>query len=273
VPLLLYLKAILLGLVEGLTEFLPVSSTGHLIVVKAALHFDIPGKEAFIVAIQGPAILAVCWEYRRRLLHMARGVFTDAKDRKLAVNVGIAFLPAAVLGILFKKAIEGALFKPLPVACAFIVGGIIILLVERRMKSAGRPRVASMDDMTPLDAVKIGAAQCFALIPGTSRSGATIVGALLTGLSRAAAAEFSFFLAIPTVIGATVWSLWKARDDIALSDEKGLYAVACAASFLSALACVRWFLKYIGTHDFKAFAWYRMAFGVVILLTLKSMAG
>jgi undecaprenyl-diphosphatase len=272
--LLLHLKAALMGIVEGLTEFLPVSSTGHLIVAGELLKFDIPGKEVFIVAIQAPAILAVCWHYRERLVRMALGMVNDARERKFALNIAIAFLPAAALGVLLKSAIEKVLFKPLPVACAFIVGGIIILLVEHCMKNMNKPsRVATVDDMTWTDAAKIGAAQCFALIPGTSRSGATIVGALLTGLSRKAAAEFSFFLAIPTVIGATVWSLFKARHDLALHGQYGLYLVAFAASFLSALACVRWFLRYVGTHDFRPFAYYRMAFGVVILLVLKSMAG
>lgn len=263
--LLTHLKAALMGIVEGFTEFLPVSSTGHLIVAGELLNFGIPGKEVFIIAIQAPAILAVCWVYRARLVHMALGILKDRREQKLALNIAIAFLPAAVLGVLLKSAIEKALFRPVPVACAFILGGIVILMVERR--SPAKPRVETMDGMTWHDALKIGAAQCFALIPGTSRSGATIIGALLTGLSRKTAAEFSFFLAIPTVAGATVWSLWKARHDLALHGQETLYLAGAGASFLSALLCVHWFLRYIGAHDFRGFAYYRMAFGGIILLT------
>jgi undecaprenyl-diphosphatase len=261
-----HLKAALMGLVEGLTEFLPVSSTGHLIMAGDLLHFDIPSRDVFIIAIQAAAILAVCWEYRARLLRLAFGIFSDARERRLAVNIVVAFLPAALLGVAFKSMIEKVLFRPLPVALAFFVGGAIIILVEKHVK--GKPaRAESIDDISWRDALKIGLFQCLALIPGTRRSGATVIGALLAGLSRRAAAEFSFFLAIPTIAGATVFSLWKARHDLAVGSDGPLYLTASVFSFLAAFACVRWFLKYISTHDFTPFAWYRMAAGAVILLT------
>jgi undecaprenyl-diphosphatase len=267
--ILLYLKAALMGIVEGLTEFLPVSSTGHLIVAGSFLGFNILGKETFMIAIQSAAILAVVWEYRARLIRLVCGLTHDKKEQNLALNVVIAFIPAAILGVLFNDAVEARLFTPISVACAFVIGGLIILWIERKKDRA--IRVASIEDMTWKDALKVGLFQCFALIPGTSRSGATIIGALLCGLSRPAAAEFSFFLAMPTIAGATVWSLWKARHTLDLTGQGSLYLIASVAAFLSALACVRWFLKYVGTHDFKWFAWYRIAFGILILLTLKSM--
>jgi undecaprenyl-diphosphatase len=268
VSFLLHTKAAVMGLVEGLTEFLPVSSTGHLIVAGSVLHFDIPSRAVFIVAIQAAAILAVCWEYRVRLRRMVLGLWKDGVDRRLAFNIGIAFLPAAVLGVLFKSVIEKVLFGSVPVACAFFMGGLVILWVERRIVAGEVPvRLNSIDEVRAKDALKIGLAQCFALIPGVSRSGATIVGSLLIGVSRKTAAEFSFFLAIPTVVGACVYSLFKARHDLGIAADAPLYLTASVAAFLSAFACVRWFLKYIGGHDFRAFAWYRMAFGVIIFLT------
>jgi undecaprenyl-diphosphatase len=273
--LLLLLKAIVLGIVEGFTEFLPVSSTGHLIVVEDLIRFRIPTREVFLIAIQAGAILAVCWEYRARLITLLAGLSSSAREQRLALNVVIAFLPAAFAGVLFKKTIETALFNPLTVATALVIGGIVILLVERRHKrlygerdlqGQRHARVETIDDIRPLDALKIGLAQCAALIPGTSRSGATIIGGILFGFSRKAATEFSFFLAIPTVIGATVYSLYKARADLGTGDL-GYYAAGFIAAFIAALICVRWLLRYLASHDFVLFGWYRIVFGGLILLT------
>jgi undecaprenyl-diphosphatase len=263
------LKAIALGFVEGLTEFLPISSTGHLIVAEDLIRFRSGSREVFIVAIQAGAILAVCWEYRARIGHLLRGLARDRTEQRLALNVVIAFLPAAVLGVLFKRAIETYLFFSVPVAAALVVGGLIILWVEKvHARRDYRPRVNTMDEMSALDALKIGCAQCFSLVPGTSRSGATIIGGLLVGLSRTAATQFSFFLAMPTVIGATVYSLYKARDALFAADVP-LFAAGNVAAFISALVCVRWLLRYVATHDFRAFAWYRIVFGGLILLTAQ----
>ncbi len=263
------LKAIALGIVEGLTEFLPISSTGHLIVAEDIIRFRTGSREAFIVAIQAGAILAVCWEFRARIVRVLRGLATDATEQRLAINVCIAFVPAAVLGVLFKAAIEKYLFFSVPVAIALVVGGLVILWIEKLHARPGyTPRVNSIDELRPLDALKIGCAQCFSLIPGTSRSGATIIGGLVFGLSRKAATEFSFFLAIPTVIGATVYSLFKAREQLHAADLP-LFAVGNVAAFISALLCVRWLLRYVSHHDFRAFAWYRIIFGGVILLTAE----
>src|SRR5450830_1594942 len=223
---ILALKALIMGIVEGLTEFLPVSSTGHLILAGSLLDFTSPAfpkekVDVFEIVIQAGAILAVCWEYRARIASVLSGLFSDRKAQRLAINLVIAFLPAAILGVLFSKAIKAHLFSALPVATAFIVGGLIILWVERRHARLGNSRVArvdSVDDMTAVDALKIGCAQAFALIPGTSRSGATIIGAMLFGFSRKAATEFSFFLAIPTLFGATIYSLYKARALLEASD-------------------------------------------------------
>ena len=272
---LLALKALLLGVVEGLTEFLPVSSTGHLIVAEDIVRFRIVTREAFIVAIQAGAILAVCWEYRKRLTHFLLNLRRDAREQKLAVNVAVGFLPAALIGVLAKSTIERFLFKPLPVAMALVVGGLVILWAEARhrrrygeldVEGDRRARVESLDDIRPWDALRVGLVQCLALIPGTSRSGSTIIGGLLFGLSRKAATEFSFFLAIPTVIGASVYSGFKAREQL-VAAEFPLYAIGFVAAFFSALACVRWLLAYISRHDFRPFAWYRIVFGGVILLT------
>ncbi len=272
---LLALKALLLGVVEGLTEFLPVSSTGHLIVTEDVIRFRIATREAFIVAIQGGAILAVCWEYRQRLIHFVLNLLRDAREQKLAVNIAVGFLPAALIGVLAKSTIERFLFKPLPVATALVIGGLVILWAEARHKRrygeldlAGqrRARIEALDDIRPWDALRVGLMQCLALIPGTSRSGATIIGALLLGFSRKAATEFSFFLAIPTVIGASVYSGYKARDQFVAADLP-LYAIGFVAAFAAALVCVRWLLHFISHHDFRLFAWYRIVFGGVILLT------
>lgn len=268
---ILYLQAALMGVVEGLTEFLPVSSTGHLIVAGSLMGFDIPGREVFIVAIQAAAILAVCWEYRARLWRAATGLWRGGVELRFALNVLVAFLPAAVLGVLLKDIVQARLFGPVTVAVAFILGGVVMLWAEGRVSKKPSPRVAEVDAMTWRDALKVGAAQCFALIPGVSRSGATIVGALLTGISRRASAEFSFFLAIPTIVGASVYALWSGREaGVDFTGLGPLLAVASASAFVSAFVCVRWLLKYVSSNDFKPFAWYRIAFGVVILATWQA---
>jgi undecaprenyl-diphosphatase len=231
------------------------------------LKFRIASLPVFTIAIQAAAILAICWEYRARLLHMARGLGNDPREQRLALNLCVAFLPAAVLGVLFKRAIESALFRPLPVAMAWIIGAVVILWVERVHAAKNyAPRIGSMDEIGWLDALKIGCAQSLALIPGTSRSGATIIGGLIFGLSRTAATQFSFFLAIPTLIGATVFSLYKARHQLTAA-ELPLYGISSLFAFFAALVCVRWLLRYIATHDFRAFAWYRIVFGALILVS------
>ena len=267
--IILALKALIMGLVEGFTEFLPISSTGHLILADSLLNFA--GMEekmkVFEIVIQAGAIFAVCWEYRARIAAVLSGLFSDRKQQRFAINVIIAFLPAAVLGVAFNKAIKAVLFKPVPVALAFIVGGLVILLVERsEAKNPGMARITSVDDMTPVDAIKIGLAQAFALIPGTSRSGATIMGSMMFGLSRQVATEFSFFLAIPTLLGATVYSLFKERALLSAADLP-LFGIGSAAAFVSAFLCVRWLLRYISTHTFTFFAWYRIVFGLVVIAT------
>jgi len=266
----LLLKAAILGVVEGLTEFLPISSTGHLILAGSLLGFSGEKEKLFDVAIQTGAMLSVIWYYRARIAAVLAGLGSDPAARRFAANVFVAFLPAAVLGVLFGKYIKAWLFKPVPVALAFIVGGLVILWVERsHARRARAPRVASVDDMTMSDAVKLGIAQSFALVPGTSRSGATIIGGMLFGLSRRAATEFSFFLAIPTLIGAGAYDSWKYRHLLS-ADDLPLFGVGLALAFVSALACVHWLLRYIATHDFVAFAWYRIVFGAVVLATAWS---
>lgn len=260
---LLLLKALILGIVEGLTEFLPISSTGHLILVGDLLDFNDERGKLFTIVIQSGAILAVVWEYRERVLAVARGFGRDRAANRFVLNLFIAFLPLAILGLLFKDAIEAHLFKPLPVAAAFIVGALLILWAERRDHVV---RVNTVDEMSALDALKLGFAQALALIPGTSRSGATIIGGLLFGLSRRAATEFSFFLAIPTLIVATVYKLYKERALLSV-DDLSMWVVGFVASFVSAFFCVRWLLRFISTHDFTPFAWYRIFFGIVVLVT------
>ncbi|MEM5331557.1 undecaprenyl-diphosphate phosphatase [Paraburkholderia sp. JHI2823] len=266
-------KALILGIVEGLTEFLPVSSTGHLIVVGSLLNFEGDFAKTFDVAIQFGAILAVCWEFRRKIGDVVVGLPTRPDARRFALNVIVATIPAVVLGLLFEKAIKSVLFAPVPVAFALVGGGLVILWVESRMRGPqGLPvaaqhdaRVKSLDEITPLDAFKVGCAQCLALIPGMSRSGSTIIGGMLFGLERRVATEFSFFLAIPIIFGATLYELHKSWQTISV-DELGLFGVGFVAAFVSAFACVRWLLRFIASHDFTAFAWYRIAFGLVILL-------
>jgi len=260
---LLILKAIILGLVEGFTEFLPVSSTGHLILASELLHFNDERGKLFTIVIQSGAILAVCWEYRARIAAVVCGLPRERAAQRFTLNLVIAFLPLVVLGLLFGSAIKAQLFNATTVAVAFIVGGIVILWAERREH---RIRVETVDELGPLDALKLGIAQALALIPGTSRSGATIIGGLLFGLSRRAATEFSFFLAIPTLILATLYQLYKERELLSFNDW-GMWAAGFAAAFVSAFLCVRWLLRYIASHDFTVFAWYRIGFGVLVLAT------
>lgn len=263
----LALKAIIMGIVEGLTEFLPISSTGHLILAGSLLDFTGPKVKVFEIAIQTGAMLAVVWEYRVKIAAVLSGLFSEPRAQKFAVNIIVAFLPAALLGLVFAKAIKEKLFAPVPVAIAFIVGGFIILWVERQNKNrVVAERVQSVDDMTVMDALKVGCAQAFALIPGTSRSGASIIGGMMFGLSRKTATEFSFFLAIPTLMGATVYSVYKDRALLSLSDIP-LFGLGGLAAFVSAFLCVRWLLRYISTHDFTFFAYYRIVFGLFILLS------
>ncbi len=256
-------KAAIMGIVEGLTEFLPISSTGHLILAGSMLGFSDDKSKVFDIAIQTGAIVAVMIVYWQRLRETMLGIGNDAKAQRFAVNVGIAFVPAVVLGLLFGKAIKANLFTPVVVASTFIIGGFVILWAERRTTTA---RIQSVDEMTRLDALKVGLVQCFAMIPGTSRSGATIIGGMLLGMSRKAATDFSFFLAIPTLIGAGAYSLLKERALLSVADIP-LFGVGLVFSFLSAWLCVRWLLRYITTHDFVPFAWYRIAFGIVVLVT------
>lgn len=263
----LLVKAALLGIVEGLTEFLPISSTGHLILVGSLLGWDDDKAKVFEIAIQTGAMAAVIWYYRARIARVIAGLFSDPSSQRFAINVIVAFLPAAVLGVLFAKYIKAVLFKPVPVALAFVVGGLIILWVERRQRLVGRrPRITDVDQLSVVDALKLGIAQSFALIPGTSRSGATIIGGMLFGLSRSAATEFSFFLAIPTLIGAGVYDTWKYRALLSTADVP-LFSVGLITAFLSALVCVHWLIRYVSRHDFTPFAWYRIAFGMLLLAT------
>jgi undecaprenyl-diphosphatase len=262
-PIIL-LKALILGVVEGLTEFLPISSTGHLIIAGQLLDFHDEKGKVFEIAIQTGAMLAIVWEYRARFASALTGLTHDPKAQRFILNLMVAFMPAAVLGLAFGKYIKAHLFHAVPVALAFIVGGFVILWVERR-----RPRtvvVETVDDMTWKDALKVGIAQSFALIPGTSRSGATIIGGMLFGLSRKAATEFSFFLAVPTLIAAGLYDLLKHRDLLSVADVP-VFGVGLIAAFVSAFICVRWLIRYIATHDFTVFAWYRIVFGAIVLFT------
>ena len=252
--LAILIKAVILGVVEGLTEFLPISSTGHLILAGDLLDANDERWNVFNIVIQTGAMLAVVWEYRARFFKI---------DVALYRNLIVAFIPAAVLGLLFSKYIKSYLFHAVPVALAFIIGGVVILLVERK---SFQPRVANAADMTWLDALKVGIAQCFALIPGTSRSGATIIGGMLFGLSRKAATEFSFFLAVPTLVAAGLYDLWKNRALLSAADVP-VFGVGSVVAFISAFVVIRWLIRYVATHDFKPFAWYRIVFGIVVLLT------
>ena len=264
--LALLVKAALMGIVEGLTEFLPISSTGHLILAGSLLGFSGEKMKVFDIAIQTGAIFAVMIVYRERLRATMAGLGSDARARRFALNVAIAFVPSVLLGLAFGKAIKAHLFTPAVVATTFIVGGFVILWAERRTRPA---TVATVDAMRPRDALGVGLCQCLALVPGTSRSGATIIGGMLLGLSRQAATEFSFFLSIPTLVGAGAYSLLKERALLSAADLP-LFLTGLLFSFLAAWVCVRWLLRYIATHTFTPFAWYRIAFGVAVLATAQA---
>jgi undecaprenyl-diphosphatase len=259
----LLLHALILGIVEGLTEFLPVSSTGHLILAGDLLHFNDEKGKVFEIVIQFGAILAVAWEYRAKIAQVMLGLSHERAAQRFVLNLGIAFMPLALLGLLFHKPIKAILFQPIPVAMAFIIGGLFILWAERRQHTV---RIATLDQLNASDALKLGLAQALALIPGTSRSGATIIGGLFFGLSRQAATEFSFFLAIPTLTLATLYQVYKERELFSI-DDMGMFAVGFGAAFVSAFFCVRWLLRYISHHDFVPFAWYRIAFGLLVIAT------
>jgi undecaprenyl-diphosphatase len=267
---LLLLKAALMGVVEGLTEFLPISSTGHLILAGSLLEMNDAKGKVFEIAIQTGAILAVILVYWQRLRDTALQLPTQARAQRFAANVLMAFFPAVILGLLFGKAIKAHLFTPVVVASTFIVGGLIILWAERRQaRVETAPRILSVDQMSGLDALKVGLVQCLALVPGTSRSGATIIGGMFLGLSRQVATEFSFYLAIPTLIGAGVYSLYKERALLSLADLP-MFGVGLLFAFISAWLCIRWLLRFVATHSFTGFAWYRIAFGILILVTAQA---
>ena len=261
---ILVLHSIIMGIVEGLTEFLPISSTGHLILTGDLLNFlDKDRRDVFEIFIQIGAMMAVIWEYRTKFVATLTGALQEGKERKLFINVIIAFIPAAVTGLLFHHAIQMYLFNPLAVATSFIIGGFIILWAEKRKHNI---TVISADDLTYADAFKVGLFQCFALIPGTSRSGATIIGGLFLGLSRKAATEFSFFLAVPTLSAASLYSLLKIRDQLNV-DDLGIFGIGLITAMISAFFAIRGLLKFIATHTFIVFAWYRIAFGIIVLAT------
>lgn len=263
----LLVKAAILGVVEGLTEFLPISSTGHLILAASLLGFTGEKENVFNVAIQIGAMFAVMWYYRVRISATITGVFSERRAQRFARNVLIAFMPSVILGLAFADLIKQWLFRPVPVAIALLVGGFVILWVEARQRS-GRTtvRVQDVDDMSAGDALRVGLAQTLALIPGTSRSGATIIGGMLFGLSRRTATEFSFFLAMPTLIGAGIYDTWKYRDLLSTEDIP-MFGVGLVFAFFSALACVHWLIRWVANHDFRVFAWYRIGFGIIVLVT------
>jgi undecaprenyl-diphosphatase len=269
-PLLLF-KALILGIVEGLTEFLPISSTGHLILVGDLLNFNDERGKAFEIIIQFGAILAVCWEYRERLLSVTNTLFSSKQSQKFVLHVVIACIPAMGLGLIFGKFIKAHLFSPVPVASAFIMGAFVIFWAEyRQTKASTMKQIDNIDQLTALDALKVGLAQCAALIPGTSRSGATIIGGMLFGLPRAVATEFSFFLAIPVIGGATAYELLKITNSsqaFGFAEFAPTLLVGFVAAFISAFICVRWLIHYVAHHNFIPFAWYRIIFGVLVLVT------
>ncbi|HYF41754.1 MAG TPA: undecaprenyl-diphosphate phosphatase [Ramlibacter sp.] len=264
--LVVLIKAAIMGVVEGLTEFLPISSTGHLILAGALLGFDDAKAKVFDIAIQTGAILAVIIVYWQKIRATLAALPTQREAQRFSLNVAIGFLPAVVAGLLFGKMIQANLFTPGVVASAFILGGFVILWAERRQQRV--VRVQEADDMSWKDALKVGLVQCVAMIPGTSRSGATIIGGMLLGLSRKAATDFSFYLAIPTLIGAGAYSLYKERALLTAQDLP-MFAVGLLFAFVSAWACIRWLLRYIASHSFTPFAWYRIAFGIIVLLTAQ----
>jgi undecaprenyl-diphosphatase len=264
VDLMLLAKAAVMGVVEGLTEFLPISSTGHLILAGSLMNFHDEKVKVFEIAIQTGAIFAVILVYWQKITSTVKALPYQAEAQRFVLNVFIGFLPAVVLGLLFGKLIKEHLFTPEVVATTFILGGFIILWAERRPPAS--VRIRAVEDMRGRDALMVGLVQCFAMIPGTSRSGATIIGGMLLGLSRKAATDFSFFLAIPTLIGAGVYSLYKERALLSVEDIP-MFATGLVVSFISAWICVRWLLKYIASNSFEIFAWYRIVFGLVVLAT------
>ena len=268
--LVLFFKAALMGIVEGLTEFLPISSTGHLILANTLMGFsDATGAEkakVFEIAIQTGAIFAVILVYLQRLKDTVAGLGSDPKAQRFALNVAVGFLPAVVMGLLVGKMIKAHLFTPTVVATTFIVGGVVILLAERIAARRPHARVETVDDLSVMDAVKVGLIQCLAMVPGTSRSGATIIGGMLMGLSRKAATDYSFFLGIPTLVGAGAYSLYKERAILSVADLP-LFVTGLVFAFLSAWVCVRWLIRYVSSHTFVPFAWYRIGFGILILVT------
>jgi undecaprenyl-diphosphatase len=272
--LILLGKAVILGVVEGLTEFLPISSTGHLILVGDLLNFNDERGKAFEVIIQFGAILAVCWEFRQKLWKVASTARTSSVSQRFILNLIIASIPAMGLALIFGKHIKAVLFAPIPVASAFIVGALVIFWAESRQQTvmASKNHIQSVDELSPLDALKVGLAQCAALIPGTSRSGATIIGGMLFGLPRAVATEFSFFLAIPVIGGATVYELLKLwKNPVSLSGEfTWAIVIGFVSAFISAFICVRWLIHYVAGHNFIPFAWYRIVFGLLVLVSAYS---
>ena len=265
--LVLLAKAAVMGVVEGLTEFLPISSTGHLILAGALLGFGDDKAKVFDIAIQTGAIFAVILVYWQKIRDTLVTLPSSKISQRFALNVLIAFTPAVVLGLLFGKAIKANLFNPVVVASTFIIGGFIILWAEKRQQNNPKlGTITDVDQMTVMDALKVGLVQCFAMIPGTSRSGATIIGGMLLGLSRKAATDFSFYLAIPTLIGAGAYSLYKERALLSMADAP-MFGVGLVVSFISAWLCIKWLLKFIATHSFVGFAYYRIVFGVIVLLT------
>jgi len=262
----LALKALIMGIVEGLTEFLPISSTGHLIIAGSLLDFNDEKGKVFELVIQTGAMLAVCWEFRARFLGVLRGLAVDATAQGFVLNLIAAFLPAAILGLALGSVIKVHLFHAVPVAIALIIGGLVILWVERRERPV---HIDEVDRMTWRDALKVGLAQATALIPGVSRSGATIIGGMLFGLSRRAATEFSFFLAVPTLIAAGAYDLYRNRALLSV-DDIGLFGIGTVTAFVSAFICIRWLMRYVVSHDFRIFAWYRIVFGLFILISAYS---
>lgn len=267
---MLFMKSALMGIVEGLTEFLPISSTGHLILADSLLDFarsaGADKAKVFEIAIQTGAIFAVILVYLQRVKDTVSGLFSEPKAQRFALNVFVGFLPAVVMGLAVGKAVKAHLFTATVVATTFILGGVIILIAERFAAQRPQQRVETVDDMSVLDALKVGVIQCLALIPGTSRSGATIIGGMLMGMSRKAATDFSFFLGIPTLVGAGVYSLYKERALLSAGDLP-LFSVGLVFAFVSAWLCVRWLIRYVSSHNFVPFAWYRIAFGIFILVS------
>ncbi|HET9577089.1 MAG TPA: undecaprenyl-diphosphate phosphatase [Usitatibacter sp.] len=258
------LNAFILGVVEGLTEFLPISSTGHLILVSDVMGVNDEKGKVFEIVIQLGAILAVCWEYRERFARAFSGLARDPTQQRFAANLFVAFLPAAIVGLAFQSQIKRYLFNPVSVAIALVVGGLLIFAIERWYERHGKPRVTSVDSMTWQDALKVGLAQCFSLIPGTSRSGATIMGGMVFGLSRQVATEFSFFLAVPIMFAATGYEIVKYRA-LFTREDLAPFAVGFVVSFVFALLAVKGLIRYVAHHDFRVFAWYRIALGAAVL--------